>query len=102
MAGKRAVAGKHWPEYAPLVNVVHASQLAPSSERMIAERAFWYGLSVASEPFEALICQRPKSSVGLIAFGLPLDSAVAISAAMNASAVLPPAESHRCSSAEQP
>ena len=92
---------QHLPKYAPLWYVVHGSQLVPSSDRVIADLAFWNGLRVASEPFEPLICQRPKSSVGLIAFGLPPDSAIAISAAMSAAAGLPPACSQICSRPEQ-
>src|SRR5512135_1129220 len=55
------------------------------------------GLSVASAPCEPLICQSPKSSVGLMAFGLPPDSAMAISAAITASPDEPPACSHSAS-----
>src|ERR1700743_4020140 len=67
----------------------------------MADLAFWNGLRVARAPFEPLICQRPKSLVGLIAFGLPPDSAIAISAAMSAAAGLPPSCSQICSRPEQ-
>src|SRR5580704_17244333 len=91
---------QHLPEYAPLWYVVHGFQLVPLSDRVIADLAFWNGLRVASEPFEPLICQRPKLSVGLIAVGLPPDSAIAISAAMRAAAGLPPSCSPICSTPE--
>ena len=81
--------------------VVHAPQLLPPLLMDTAARALPSGSRVAMAPCEPLICHRPKSSVGLTAFGLPPDSAVAISAAMNAVPDEPPASSHSDSSAEQ-
>ena len=91
-----------WTTYTAGLYVVHGDQLVPLSDRVIADLALPRALKVASEPLEALICQYPKSSVGLRAYWLPPDSAIAISAAMNACDGLPPACSHSCSRPEQP
>src|ERR1700691_2923147 len=70
---------------------------------LIAASALTIGSVDASAPqVGALICQYPMSSVGLTAYWLPPDSAIAISAAVNASADEPPASSQSCSRPEQP
>ena len=82
--------------------MVHGRQLDPLPEMAIAALAFPIGLYVARAPWTPLICQYPKSFVGLCAYCLPPDSAMAISAAMNACDLAPPAATHRASRPEQP